>query len=289
MRNRFAYFVVVIFILASFSYADLSWPGLHKGQPADAIPALAGDGARNDQDAPKEIPPPQAPPAPTGQEINPDPLPTPPADEETGPRTTPPTAAGDEKITVPNPESILVLVNKQNFLPAEYVPPDLVKPDVPFVPGMDDEVQHMRRQAAAALEEMFAAAARDDLELLARSGYRSYRTQNIIFSRNVEQRGFAAANQVSAVPGESEHQTGLVMDVTSASAGMALNQNFAQTEEGRWIAAHAHKFGFIVRYPPDRQAETGYTYEPWHLRYVGVEAATAIYNQGLILEEYLAR
>ena len=96
-----------------------------------------------------------------------------------------------------------------------------------------------------------------------------------------------AADQYSARPGHSEHQTGLTIDITSESVHEGLTEAFGETEEGEWVAQNAHRFGYIIRYPQNRVSETGYQYEPWHLRYVGVKIATEIYEDQLILEDYV--
>ncbi|GAA0431197.1 LD-carboxypeptidase LdcB [Lentibacillus halophilus] len=194
----------------------------------------------------------------------------------------------DEKPTaVGNPHDILALVNKDNRLPGDFVPRNLTVPDVRF--PFDDFLpkKQMRKVAAQALEDMFQAANNNDLELFAQSGYRSYERQDAIFASNVRERGEEAANKVSAKPGESEHQTGLTMDVTSPDVNYRLVTDFGQTDEGQWIKQHASEYGFIIRYPKGKQAITKYQYEPWHLRYVGQKAATAIMKQDITLEEYL--
>ena len=89
------------------------------------------------------------------------------------------------------------------------------------------------------------------------------------------------------LPGKSEHHTGLAVDVTSASAGWSLTDDFANTKEGKWIKSNAHKYGFIIRYGKNKTSITGYMYEPWHLRYVGTKAASEIRDKGITLEEYL--
>lgn len=125
------------------------------------------------------------------------------------------------------------------------------------------------------------------IELAAVSGFRSYERQAAIFANAVQRKGEVEANRVSARPGQSEHQTGLAMDVSSASVGYALVEAFGETVEGKWLAQNAPKYGFIIRYPKGKEHITGYRYEPWHLRYVGVEHAMKISQRGLTLEEYL--
>lgn len=113
------------------------------------------------------------------------------------------------------------------------------------------------------------------------SGYRSYDYQKQLYNAYVERNGQAAADRYSARPGYSEHQSGLAFDVGELSTG------YGESESGIYLANHAHEYGFIIRYPIDGESITGYMYEPWHIRYVGVEIATEIYNQGITLEEYL--
>ncbi|AGE22129.1 putative carboxypeptidase [Geobacillus sp. GHH01] len=188
---------------------------------------------------------------------------------------------------IQNPDNILVLVNKEQSLPPGYKPADLVVPRVPFLcADPNAEKRHMRAEAAAALEEMFAAARRDGIELVAVSAYRSYERQQVIFAEEVRQKGREKAVQAVAHPGQSEHQTGLAVDISSRSAGCQLTESFGATKEGQWVAAHAHEYGFIIRYPKGKEAVTGYKYEPWHLRYVGRKAAAVIKKRGLTLEEY---
>lgn len=186
-----------------------------------------------------------------------------------------------------DPNSILVLVNKERPLPAGYEPTDLVEPDVPFSFAEKHEKRLMRREAARALEELFAASQKEGLSLYAVSGYRSYERQKAIFAYNASRYGEEQANQFSARPGESEHQTGLAMDVSSPAVQFDLVEEFGQTPEGRWLAEHAAQFGFIIRYPEDKTHITRYQYEPWHLRYVGKEAAQEMAARNLTLEEYV--
>lgn len=190
------------------------------------------------------------------------------------------------KQVVTNAEAMTVIVNKQRSLPDGYEPKDLVEPNVPFSFDEPHEKRHLRKEAADALEELFDAAKAEGIELRAVSGYRSYARQKSIYENNVRTKGEAEANRVSAVPGTSEHQTGLTIDVSSPSAGNALEQTFGQTEEGQWLARRAPDFGFVIRYPEGAENITGYIYEPWHIRYVGKDLAPDIADSGLTLEEY---
>ncbi|MEN2768807.1 D-alanyl-D-alanine carboxypeptidase family protein [Ornithinibacillus xuwenensis] len=193
----------------------------------------------------------------------------------------------EETVEIGNPYEVLALINKSHALPEDYVPSDLVVPDVRF-PFVDDKPKkQMREVAAIALEEMFAASDLESLDLFAQSGYRSYERQNGLFAQYASTYGEEQANTFSAKPGESEHQSGLTMDVTSSHVNYSLVVEFGETEEGIWLAEHAAEYGFIIRYPKGKEDITGYQYEPWHLRYVGVTAAKEIMDRGITLEEYL--
>ncbi|RXZ83553.1 D-alanyl-D-alanine carboxypeptidase family protein [Paenibacillaceae bacterium] len=186
-----------------------------------------------------------------------------------------------------NPSSTVALVNKQRYLPGDYEPDDLVVPDIPFSFSGDDPKKQMRQVAATALEKLFAAAEEDGIELKAVSGYRSYARQTEIFNRNANVKGEEEANRTSARPGQSEHQTGLAMDISSASVGYDLVQRYGTTPEGIWLKENAPQYGFIIRYEENTEKITGYSYEPWHVRYVGVYIAGQIASQGVTLEQYL--
>ncbi|WML44992.1 M15 family metallopeptidase [Neobacillus sp. PS3-40] len=188
---------------------------------------------------------------------------------------------------IQNPANTLALVNKNYALPTNYIPGDLVRPNVPFSFG-DQKLEKslIRKEAATALEKMFAAAKDSGIELYAVSGYRSYSRQKTIFDAEINKVGEKKAVQAVALPGSSEHQTGLAMDVASLSTNLDLTEGFASTKEGKWIAENAHKFGFILRYPKGKEGITIYEYEPWHFRYVGVKAATIIYKHNWTLEEF---
>jgi zinc D-Ala-D-Ala carboxypeptidase len=191
-----------------------------------------------------------------------------------------------EKIIV-NPTNTLVLVNKLFGLPETFKPNDLVRPKVPFSFGqLTLDKSLMRKEAALALEEMFAAAKKEGVELFAVSGYRSYEYQDTLFQAEVNRVGVDKAVEAVAFPGQSEHQTGLAMDISSKGEGMLLTEAFGTTLEGKWLANNAHRYGYILRYPKGKEAITGYQYESWHFRYVGIKAATIIYENKWTLEEY---
>jgi len=187
---------------------------------------------------------------------------------------------------VAKPDSITVLVNKQYALPKEYEPSDLVYPNVAFTFSEKLPKRMMRKEAAAALETLFAGAKKDGIALAGVSAYRSYATQKTLFDNYVKQDGLEKARQYSAYPGTSEHETGLAIDVSGADGKCAATDCFATTKEAKWLDQHVTEYGFIIRYPKGKDAITGYQYEPWHLRYVGVDVSKAIASKGVTMEEY---
>lgn len=189
---------------------------------------------------------------------------------------------------VVNLKDILVLVNKERVLPSDYVPPDLVVPDVRYGSNMEPQKKLMRREAAEALEELFQNSDQQKTMLYSISAYRSFQTQKKLYNQKVKLVGEDEANQYVAYPGQSEHQTGLAVDVTNEK-GMknTLTDDFGDTKEGKWLKDNAYKYGFIIRYLKGKESITGYHYEPWHIRYVGKKAAKEVHEKGMILEEYL--
>jgi D-alanyl-D-alanine carboxypeptidase len=188
---------------------------------------------------------------------------------------------------IAEPASISVLVNKYFALPKDYEPADLVFPDVPFIFKEKSDKRKMRSTAAKALEKLFAGAEKDNIQLAGVSAYRSYATQKQLFNRYVKQDGFEKARTYSALPGTSEHETGLAIDLSGIDGKCAAEDCFAGTKEAIWLSEHAAEYGFIVRYPEGKEAITGYNYEPWHLRYVGIDIAKEITDTGSTLENYL--
>jgi len=178
-------------------------------------------------------------------------------------------ASNEAAVRAQDPASIeptyingILVVNKTYALPSWYGD------------GLTAETQ-------AAFDAMQAEAASLGLDLYISSGFRSYWSQESIYNRYVSQDGQEAADRYSARPGHSEHQSGLTFDLNS------IDESFAYTPEGEWVRDNAHRFGFVIRYPPGKEAITGYIWEPWHLRYLGVSVATDLYSSGLSLEEYL--
>jgi D-alanyl-D-alanine carboxypeptidase len=196
-------------------------------------------------------------------------------------------AVGDtaERV-VASPDSIAVLVNKQFMLPKTYKPNDLVYPDVLFTYKEKIEKRMMRKVAAEALEKLFAGAKKDGVYLAGVSAYRSHATQTSVFNSYVKKDGEEKAKTYSAVPGHSEHETGLAIDVAGSDGKCAIEDCFAGTKEANWLGKHAAEYGFILRYPKGKESITGYQYEPWHIRYVGIEISQVIADKGITLEEY---
>lgn len=171
--------------------------------------------------------------------------------------------------------SLTTCVNRKRTISSDYKPEDLVLPNVRAMNSASN--LYMRKEAALALEKLFNSAEEEGLYLYATSGYRSYSTQKSIYN---------PYSGYSAPPGASEHQLGLAMDITLSEYGGKLYVKFGQSEEGIWLRENAHKYGFVIRYLEGKEEITGYNYEPWHIRYLGKELATELYEKGITLEEY---
>lgn len=183
------------------------------------------------------------------------------------------------QFSVDSPDSPWVVVNKTRPLnPISYAPADLTS-----VGGG----QQLRKEAAEAFMAMQAAAKNEGLSLAAMSGYRSYETQVSVYNSEVKSNGQAVADTQSARPGTSEHQTGWALDV--GGGGCGIEDCFGTTAEGKWVAAHAYEYGFIIRYISAKQAVTGYRAEPWHLRYIGPLLSTEMHQKDITtLEEFFS-
>ncbi len=174
-----------------------------------------------------------------------------------------------EHPTSPTIENGIVIANKRYPLPTDYNR------------GEDP-------QARAAFNQMAAAAKLDGFEIVAFSTFRSYERQQALYNQYVAKDGQEAADQYSARPGYSEHQTGLAFDIGEKNFEQHwASPTFGQTPAGKWLAQHAHLYGFILRYPLGKEDITGYMHESWHYRYVGVKPATEMYTRNQTLEEYL--
>ncbi|WP_346889915.1 M15 family metallopeptidase [Clostridium sp. UBA1056] len=182
---------------------------------------------------------------------------------------------GDEK---------LLLVNEKYGLNKNYIPEGLCIPNIPFADESDKEEKHVAGVIVKPLEELINTAKEDGIILLGNSGYRSYKSQEKVYISRVKSEGRKLADAYVAKPGSSEHQTGLCIDITNE------DRYFVEgTKEADWLAENCYKFGFIIRYPYGRKNITGIEYEPWHIRYIGKEAAKYIYDNRITLEEYLER
>ena len=182
----------------------------------------------------------------------------------------------------------LTLVNFENELSADFEPTELAEADNGYVVDA--------RIADAAKKMIADARAKDNVRIIALSGYRDHAYQKELFDNKVErlqqEKGYSVskareeAATVVAVPGTSEHQLGLALDLVDARH-VKLDESQENTAAYKWMYKHCHEYGFIVRYPNGKTDITGIIYEPWHFRYVGVEAATFIMEKGITLEEYL--
>ena len=181
---------------------------------------------------------------------------------------------------------VLVLVNKLHAVSKNYKPTNMVYMDNSLTTWQNLE---LKSDAYEAYLKLYKDAKAEGFNLKVCSAYRTYETQKSLYTSSVNSMGKETANIRSAYRGRSEHHTGYAIDVTSESMGWGLKQNFADYPDGAWINEHCAEYGFIIRYPKDKTDITGYDYEPWHLRYVGVDVAKEITEQGITLEEYLQK
>lgn len=175
----------------------------------------------------------------------------------------------------------IILVNKYYYLEKDYVPDNLKLISNQYSSKEINLVSY----AKEAFENLSKAAKKENLNVIAMSGYRSYNYQVNLYNKYVKEDGAEAADTYSGRPGHSEHQTGLAVDVYNKKT---LYTNFEQTKEFIWMQNHAHEYGFILRFPKGKEDETGYEYESWHYRYVGLEIAKYIHDNKITLEEYYA-
>lgn len=183
------------------------------------------------------------------------------------------------------PEDTLVLIKKGFTLPKDYVPKDLVTPNIPIAPDCEDA--KLRKDASLALEKMATEAKKEGYYLALNSGYRSYDSQQEIYNEYFKKYDEVTAAGLVAVPGSSEHQTGLGVDLTSQSVIDKERLVFGDTKEYQWVLTNAYKYGFVIRYPKEQSDITGTVSEPWHLRYVGDEVAKIIHQKEMTLESYI--
>lgn len=181
--------------------------------------------------------------------------------------------------TIKNPNDLLVLVNKKNKLSNNYIPNDLKTINIKYA----YQNKQLREVAKINFEKLGFDAKKMGLNIIVVSAYRDYNYQKKLYNYYIEKNGKKYARRVSAKPGHSEHQTGLAIDVMGSNDDYNL---FNESKEFEWMINNAYKYGFILRYPEDKEIITGFKYEPWHYRYVGKEVAKIIYEKRITLEEY---
>ena len=189
--------------------------------------------------------------------------------------------SSDNLISNEDASKIDVLVNKYHKLDENYEPSDLTIIDSKYASG----TQKLRKEAQIKFEEMASDMAKENLKIYAGSTYRSYTYQKGLYDRYVKKDGFAAAETYSARSGYSEHQLGLAVDIVNGKWDY-LSEN---DKEYDYLVKNSYKYGFILRYPRGSEYITGYMFEDWHFRYLGVELATKVFNSGLTYDEYIAR
>ena len=181
--------------------------------------------------------------------------------------------------TIYSPTSYNFLVNKNNRLTDDYEPIDLEKISLEY----SCENKYLRHDAKVAFEKMAKDAKDNGYNIIAVSTYRPYDYQEKLYNNYVKSKGKYYADLASARPGHSEHQTGLAVDVADLSLDY---DNFEKTKEFYWMKENSYKYGFILRYPKAKFHITGFKYEPWHYRYVGIDVSNYIYKNNITLEEY---
>jgi len=188
----------------------------------------------------------------------------------------------DNVVKIDNPEDILVLVNKYHALSSDYIPKDLEAISARYNKGFNNKLRH---EARVAFEEMCENALKDNIKIYSGSAYRSYSYQANLYNRYVSADGKAKADTYSARAGSSEHQTGLATDILNEKLDFISGTD----KEYTWLVENSYKYGFILRYPLDKEKVTGYMHEEWHFRYVGVEMAKKLYDEKITYDEYVAR
>ncbi len=178
-------------------------------------------------------------------------------------------------------DGILMLVNKYHYLPENYDPKDIVNIKNWYCYGENQ----IKDEVYQKFIEMYNDASKNNLKLIISSGYRTYDEQKETYDSYVDRYGVKKADGLAARPGYSEHETGLTLDITT---GKATKDTFEDTDEFKWLKENSYKYGFILRYPKDKENITGYDYEPWHYRYVGIETSTKIHELDITFDEYYA-
>ena len=183
-----------------------------------------------------------------------------------------------------------ILVNKNNHLDKSYIPTDLVETD-----QNENNFHHFIDASKKPLIRLFVLkefnkmrrdAHKDNIDFIIDSGYRSYEYQEKIWNTSLKKFGLDKTKKQVALPGTSEHQTGLAIDIAYYQDGLYSDDVKSSDKEVKWLQNNSYKYGFILRYPKDKEKITGYNYEPWHYRYVGKDIASICYKNKLTLEEY---
>lgn len=189
----------------------------------------------------------------------------------------------DRTYIIEDPSNMLVLIKNGFSVPSDYVPSDLRDVNIPY----ESEVGQLRDCAATALENMYKDGLKQGYSIAIKSSYRSYETQSAVYNEYFAMYDAAYAASLVSVPGSSEHQCGLSVDLTSQSVMDGTYGTFGETPDYNWVEENAYKYGFILRFPENASDRTGATNEPWHFRYVGKETAKEIHDKGWILEDYI--
>lgn len=176
----------------------------------------------------------------------------------------------------------LILVNKFNYLKNDFEPNEITDIDINYSYANN----RISKETNDAYIEMAKAAKKDNIILLVNSSYRTYERQEQIYKEFYYSKGISYADAYAARAGYSEHQTGLAIDIFTS--GRSTTSDFEESDAFKWLSVNAHKYGFILRYPKDKEYLTGYNYESWHYRYLGIDTATKVYNSGLTYDEYYA-
>ena len=185
---------------------------------------------------------------------------------------------------LPTPPPQVCLVTREQGVGETYVPPDLVALPRDYTVGPNIR---LRREAAQAAVRLIDVAWEEGHKLLAESGYRSFQEQQTLFLQKVRLIGHEQALRQVAPAGHSEHQLGLAVDMGIVRKPFSDDPSFGNEPEGRWLATNGPRFGFVVSCPAGKEGVTGYSYEPWHVRYVGVELAEQVAASGQTLSEFV--
>ena len=180
-----------------------------------------------------------------------------------------------------------MLVNKENLLSSDYYPEDMIEIHEPMGSKIDPTyINRLNKTAYINFKIMQQEALKQGFEIFVDSSYRSYEYQERVFNATALEKGLDHALKYVAPPGGSEHQTGLAFDVIFRRNNEMIEEQLEEDPEIKWLHENAYKFGYILRYPKGKEDITGFNYEPWHFRFVGLELAKKIHEEGITLEEY---